>query len=140
MELLIDTNILLDFLLDRWPFADDAQEVWRACETGKATGYVSVLSFANIVYVMRKMMTPERVEALLLQIAAIFNLVALTPGDLSDAAFKYWKDFEDAVQSATAERLRCDAIVTRNVRDYQGSRVPALSPEAFLKNLDSSAR
>ena len=53
MTLLIDANILLDVLMDRQPFTHSSSLVWKLCETGLVRGYVSVLSFADIVYIMR---------------------------------------------------------------------------------------
>lgn len=135
MEWMIDTNILLDVLMDREPFADEAEAVWQACETGKATGCVSALSLADIVYVMRKVLTPERVEELMRRILMIFRPASLTPNDLLEAASLRWRDFEDAVQAVTAERLHCDYIVTRNGKDYQNSPIPAISPRELLNRM-----
>ena len=140
MEWLIDTNIVLDYLTDRWPFADEAQAIWRLCETGKATGYISALSFANIVYIMRKVIKPDRIDELLQLISKVFRTADLTTNDLLKAAQLHWKDYEDAIQTVTAERLHCNAIITRNTRDYQSERVPVLSPDALLKNLESSEK
>lgn len=59
MKLLIDANILLDVLQNRAGFVEDSSLVWKLCETGQAEGIVSALTFANLVYVMRKELGPE---------------------------------------------------------------------------------
>ncbi len=137
MRLLIDTNILLDTLQDRRPFADDADRIWDICQSGKATGYISTLSYADIAYVMRRNLKPDDQVYLLERMQSVFRFADLTAEDLTRAASFRWKDFEDAVQAATAERLRCDAIVTRNARDYAGSRIPAMTPEDFLRSAET---
>ena len=130
--MLIDTNILLDVLLKRYPHFENSLKIWRLCEDKLADGYVSAISIPNIIYILRKELSPEMTAKVYGTLSFLFRITELNASDLAQAARMQWKDYEDAVQSATAERLRCDAIITRNVRDYQGSRVPALFPEAFL--------
>ena len=59
MVLLIDANIILDVLLNRPEFVKESSLVWKLCETEQAKGYISALTFANLVYIMRKQLTPE---------------------------------------------------------------------------------
>ena len=65
MKLLIDANILLDVLQAREPHVKDSSLIWKLCETGEAEGYVSALTFANLVYVMRKELNPEGIHDVL---------------------------------------------------------------------------
>ena len=58
MVLLIDANIILDVLLNRPEFVKESSLVWKLCETEQAKGYISALTFANLVYIMRKQLTP----------------------------------------------------------------------------------
>ena len=62
MVLLIDANIILDVLLNRPEFVKESSLVWKLCETEQAKGYISALTFANLVYIMRKQLTPEKIE------------------------------------------------------------------------------
>ena len=62
MRLLIDANILLDVLQNRQPHVKDSVKVWKLCETSQDIGYVTALSFANLVYVMRKELDAEKIE------------------------------------------------------------------------------
>ena len=61
MKLFIDGNILLDVLQKREPHYGDSSVIWKLCETGKDTGYVSSLSFCNLVYVMLRELTPAEI-------------------------------------------------------------------------------
>ena len=65
MVLLIDANIILDVLLNRPEFVKESSLVWKLCETEQAKGYISALTFANLVYIMRKQLTPEKIEDVL---------------------------------------------------------------------------
>ena len=65
MILLIDANILLDVLMNRQDFVKDSSMIWKLCETNQAKGYISVLTIANLMYIMRKQLDPETIEKLL---------------------------------------------------------------------------
>lgn len=135
MKLLIDANILLDVLQNREGFVKDSAMIWKLCETEKAEGYVSVLTFANLVYIMRKEMNPIKIREVLNQLSLIFEVTELTAADLTRAAELQWSYFEDAVQSVTAQKVHADYIVTRNVRDFTKSRVIAFTPSELLARI-----
>ena len=135
MKLLIDVNILLDVLQARKPHLKESSLIWKLCETHQTDGFVPALSFANLVYIMRKEMDPEQVEKTLDSISLIFEIADLQSSDLKKAAGLHWSDFEDAVQSVTASRIGADYIITRNTKDFSQSAVPAVSPKQFLELL-----
>ena len=129
MKLLIDANILLDVLQNRENFVRASSMVWKLCETEQAKGYISALTFANLVYIMRKEMDAQRIEEVLHMLSLIFEFAELNDSDLFRAAALQWPDFEDAVQSVTAERIHADYIITRNVREFSRSKVIAFTPD-----------
>ena len=133
MRVLIDANVLLDVLCKREPFFDDSALVWKLCETERIEGYVSVLTYANLVYILRKSLRPVDVDDVLDRLKLVFHFADFTVADLTEAAFVMWDDFEDAVQSAAATRIGAEFIITRDEDDYAQSAVPALSPSAFLQ-------
>ena len=135
MRLLIDANILLDVLQKREPYFYDSSLIWKLCETDSVEGYVSSLTIANLIYVMRKELAPEKIKEVLMQLKLIFKLTDLSVSDITGAAEMKWKDFEDAVQSAIAERIHADCIITRNVKDFKESRVIAFSPAEYLTRI-----
>lgn len=138
MKLLIDTNILLDVLQEREPHFKISFKIWGLCEYDESvTGYISSMSPMNIAYVMRKELTPERTEEIFMTLVMTFNFVGLGLSDLEKAADMKWQDFEDAVQSATASRINADYIITRNTKDFQDSRVKALTPEEYFSGVFS---
>lgn len=132
MKALIDGNIILDVLQNREPHAEASARIWKLCETGLVEGYVSALTFADLVYVMRKELTPEKISDVLKKLTLIFHFTELGVPDMEKAADMMWDDYEDAVQAATAARIQADAVITRNLRDYRKSTVPAFTPQEFL--------
>ena len=135
MVLLIDANIILDVLLNRAEFVKDSAMIWKLCETEQVKGYVSALTFANLVYIMRKQLDPEQIEKVFRDLSLIFEFTDFNAADITKAAELHWKDFEDAVQSVTAERVHADYIITRNVRDFSKSKVIAFTPSELLARI-----
>ncbi|MDO5834451.1 MAG: PIN domain-containing protein [Lachnospiraceae bacterium] len=135
MVLLIDTNIALDVLLNRPEFVKDSSLIWKLCETEQAKGYISTLTYANMMYVMRKQLTPDQIEGVFRKLNLIFEFADFSPAVLESAVNMKWKDFEDAVQSATAESIHADYIITRNLKDFTQSRVMAFTPTELLARI-----
>lgn len=135
MVLLIDANIILDVLLNRPDYVKDSAMIWKLCETEQMKGYVSTLTFANLVYIMRKQLDPEKIEDVFHKLNLIFEFTDFSVSDLTHAADLNWKDFEDAVHSVIAERIHADYIITRNVRDFSKSRVMAFTPPELLARI-----
>ena len=135
MRLLIDGNIILDVLQNREPHVVDSAKIWKLCETDQVEGYVSALTFSNLVYIMRKELNPEKVNEVFKVLGLIFQFTDLTVSDLTKAAEQQWDDFEDALQAATAERIHADNIITRNVKDFKQSKIVAFTPTEFLARL-----
>ena len=80
--------------------------IWKLCETKTVEGYVSSLTVANLIYVMRKELDPEKIEEIICQMKLIFQLTDLNVTDMIRAAEMKWDDFEDAVQSVCIEYLK----------------------------------
>ena len=132
MRILVDTNILLDVLCNRKEFVDMSAKVWKCCETGIADGHISALSIPNIVYILRKELDAKKTKEIIDRIGLIFTFDDLRAEDLKKAAALEYTDYEDALQSVCAERIKADYIVTRNIKDFSDSSVPAMSPMDFI--------
>lgn len=132
MKLMIDANILIDVLQKREPHFRFSALIWKLCETKQVKAYVSALTFANLVYIMRKELTPEKTEEIISKLLLIFDLTELNAADIQKAAKMRWNDFEDALQSVAAERVNADYIITRNTADFEESKVAAILPSTFV--------
>ena len=133
MNLLIDSNILLDILQEREPFIINSYKIWTLCEKKQVEGFISAITFANIAYIMRKQIQPDNIDHILKRMSQIFSFADLKFFDLENAANLKWKDFEDAIQYVTAERINADFIITRNVKDFENTKIPAITPNDFLE-------
>lgn len=135
MKVLIDTNVILDVLCGRAEFLEASSRVWKYCEVNKLSGSISALSVPNIVYILRKELDPDRTKEIIDQLMLIFDVAELTAEDLRKAAEMKSADYEDAVQMCCAERINADFIVTRNIRDFVSSPVPAVKPSELLERI-----
>ncbi|MEO7297031.1 MAG: PIN domain-containing protein [Verrucomicrobiota bacterium] len=131
----MDTNVALDHLADRQPFAENAHRIFALAETGELTVCVSSLSFSNLYYILRKL--NGRAEALILlgKLKQIVRISAVTETKIQSALSSSFSDFEDAIQYFTAKReSEVSAILTRNKGDYVASEIPVLLPNEYLSN------
>lgn len=135
MKVLVDTNIIIDLLANREGFAEPAAQLFKLCEVGKVQGIVYALSIANIVYVMRKELDRSQIEDVITKLGSIFSIADMKSDDLKKAAALPIPDFEDALQSACASRMKADFIVTRNLKDFKNSKVMAIKPSELIERL-----
>ena len=135
MVLLIDANVLLDIIMKRQEFVKDSSVIWKLCETGKVKGYVSSLTIASIVDIMQKEMDSQKIEEVLSMLSMIFEFTDLCVSDIQQAARMQWNDYEDAIQSATAQRIHADFIITRNIKDFAKSKILAFTPAELLARI-----
>ena len=135
MTIFVDTNVLLDFLLGRDEFFPEAHTIFALCEKNYVQGYISALSIPNIVYIMRKGLTQEKVFEVVSTLQRIFGIADLKASDINRAKMLCFSDFEDALQAASAKRVNADFIITRNLKDFAGSKVTALTPKELLARL-----
>lgn len=135
MKILIDTNVILDVLCARENFLEASSKVWKYCEINKADGYISALSVPNIVYILRKELTPEKTQQIIERLFLIFKIADLKSDDLKKAAAMKVSDYEDALQIICASRIKADFIVTRNVKDFSGSKVLVVTPSEFVDRI-----
>jgi len=133
-RILVDTNVLLDYLLTREPYYEDAKKIVIACAEGKVNGCIAAHSISNMFFILRKDYSIEERRAVLTNLCKIFDVegidkVKLLAG-LQNGEFS---DFEDCLQMECAKAYGAEYIVTRNVTDYKASTVEAVTPEEYLK-------
>ncbi len=135
MRVLIDTNIIIDVLANREGFSEPASQLFKLCEVGKVQGMIYALSIANIVYIMRKELDREQIKDVIAKLSAIFTIVDVKSDDFKKAVELPMDDFEDALQSVCATRLKADFIVTRNLKDFKSSKVMAIKPSELIERM-----
>jgi predicted nucleic acid-binding protein len=133
MKVLIDTNVIIDYLADRMPFAEHAEQVLGLCESGRVTGLVTANAIADIYYVVRKVAGRKRTLEAIRTLCSILDITAVVKADVLNAMELDMPDYEDALAALCAKRAAAECIVTRNTSDYANSPVPAMEPATFLK-------
>ena len=134
MKVYIDTNILIDLVCLREPFAEQAQKLFALGYIGKLSLITSALSFVNTIYIGRKYNYVDVREKL--NEISQFVHVADLKGDTAIWALSCpWKDYEDATQSQSAVIESADCIVTRNKKDFLLSPIPVYTIEELWKQL-----
>jgi len=137
-RLLFDVNVVLDVLLDRRPFADSSSAAWAAVERGDAEGMLSAHAVTTLHYLNARAVgvriATQTTEALL----TVFDVAPIDDAVLRSALALEWKDFEDAVTAAGGRRAKCDAVVTRNPRDFKGAPVKVLTPAEAVAWIETS--
>ena len=134
-RVLLDTNVVLDFLLDHAPFADEAAALWQANDDGRIEAYVSAITPVNVFYVARKLKGIETARKLVESLLVACRVCTPDRGALLSALSLPVKDFEDAVQVVSAQAEALNALVTRDPVDYKGVNFPIFSPNGYLQQL-----
>jgi predicted nucleic acid-binding protein len=131
----VDTNVVLDVILERDGFVEEASELFLLHESAEIEIIISTLSLANIAYVVkRRGKNPFLVIAGLLKWITVVSLERAHFEKNVNSAFR---DFEDGLQYfSAADVARIEAIITRNTKDFKSSSIPVLTPAQFLKTIE----
>lgn len=133
MRVLVDTNVILDILQKREPFFTDSYRALRRALENDAECLISASAATDIFYVLRKSLgSAQQAKEHIDQLAQVVNFADVQGMDIHTALMRAMPDFEDAVVDAVAERSGASYILTRNIKDFTGSVVPAILPADFL--------
>jgi predicted nucleic acid-binding protein len=135
MKILIDTNVVLDLLLQREPFATSAIALFEQIERGNLAGYIAATTITNIFYIIRKTEGREVALAAIHRLLIGLQFCAVDRQTVTTALTLGLKDFEDSIQLACATIAQLDAIVTRDRKDFIGSSLPVYSPTEILNQI-----
>ncbi len=134
MRVLIDTNILIDYLSKRPLFYDDARLIIKLCMEKKMDGCIAAHSVMNAFYILRKEFTVDERRSVLISLCKILTVVGINKQKLLSALENLnFMDVEDCLQAECAKEFSADYIVTRNIKDFQSSTVKPILPDDFLK-------
>ena len=132
MRVFIDANIIIDVLLNRPGFYEDASHVLRICEKHKSA--LAPHTISNIFFITRKDYTVKERKSALLKILEYIDIVptgkyqvvqALRNDDIDD--------FEDALQLECAREFNADFIVSRDIDGFVNSDIEVITPHEFVK-------
>lgn len=136
MRVLVDTNIILDFLMQREPFFQDVELLFQAIDVGEIIGYVTATTLTDIFYISRR--HTRSVEQARQAVSEIMTAMMICPVDrvvLESAFNSGLADFEDAVQIFSAVIQGLEAIVSRDAQGFLSSPIPVLSIQELLQQV-----
>ena len=135
MQVLLDTHVLLDSLLQRAPWHVEADEILRQARPGVLELSVAVLSLANLFYIGRRIVGTEQAGADVRRVVQSFNILAVDRATILQADALPGADFEDNIQIAAATNAALTAIVTRDPAGFTASPISVWSPAELLHQL-----
>ena len=137
MKILLDTNIVLDVLMDRLPHSEAATELFSRVEDGTVIGYLCGTTITTVFYLAAKTVGTPRAQDEIRKLLQLFEVAPVNRSVLESALTLDFTDFEDAVIHEAACHVGADAIVTRNQKDFKKSLLPVHSAEEMAKILTS---
>jgi predicted nucleic acid-binding protein len=117
---------------------DESLQILKYCETNHIKGFVSTVTITDVMYILRKHISPNAVRNAVQTLLIVVDVADVIKSDITAAFSSDMKDSEDAVQAACASRIKADYVVTRNIDDFKKSTVQAISPTDLLKTLNDS--
>ena len=140
MKILFDTNVILDVLLDREPFSEDAAFLMSLVELSEIIGIICATTITTIHYLASKALGSQAASRHIQTLLALFVIAPVNRVVLEDAAKSKFKDFEDAVLHESAIHAGAEYIVTRNLADFKKSKLPTFSPVDLINSLESLSK
>lgn len=135
MKVLFDTNIVLDVLLDRAPFADAAAALFSRAETGAITGYVCATTVTTVHYLAQRAAGRRKAQGNIEKILQLFEVAPVNRMVLESALQLKFSDFEDAVLHEAACHAGAQCIVTRDRSGFKKARLSIYTPDELLSIL-----
>jgi predicted nucleic acid-binding protein len=136
MRILIDTCVIIDYIVKRNGHSDAAEKVIALCMENGLQGCIAAHTIPNLHYILRKQLSMEQRRDILLKLCKMFFVVGIDASRLENALkSEEFKDFEDCLQAVCAKDCNADYIITRNKSDFAGSSVPVLEPTELLDHL-----
>ena len=137
MRVLLDTDVVLDLIMARAPFASSVGELFDLSDLGLFEAHISALTPLNIFYIARKAKNATDLREAIKQLVRSVTICPIDYTILVAAFALPFSDYEDAVQHCCATASSLDAIVTRNIKDYKNATLPVFTPTEFLNHVKS---
>jgi predicted nucleic acid-binding protein len=134
-HLFIDSDVLLDMLLNRDPFWGYTQLLLLESHNRAIKLSTSALVIANVNYILGKKIGALAAKNTIRTLVKRINILSFEHDIIELALISGFNDLEDGIQYLIAKRYNCDVIITRNIKDYKQSTIPVLTSEQFLSTL-----
>ena len=135
MKVLLDTNVVLDVLLDRKPHVADSARIFRLVEEGKVSGLLCATTLTTLDYLLTQSLGRSDSRPVLARLLRLFDIAPVTRAVIEGALRNAMTDFEDAVLVHAARQAGADAVITRNPKDFAKATCPIFDPRQFLAQM-----
>jgi predicted nucleic acid-binding protein len=140
LRVLLDTNVVLDVLLNREPYVSASSDVLSRVETGELIGCVCATTVTTIHYLATRAVGAKRALGEVRKILSLFEIAPVSRTVLEGALDSDFADYEDAVLHEAARQVNAQGIVTRNSRHFKTAALPVYTPEELTRALDLRSR
>jgi predicted nucleic acid-binding protein len=137
-RVLVDTNVVLDVLLDRQPHVEASAAVWAAIENRSVEGFLAAHAVTTIHYLIRKELGTAKAKRTVAALLRVFEVAPVDGAIIQESLELSMADFEDAVTISAARAVGCEFIVTRDPKGFRDAPVRCLTPEAAVPLLDKT--
>ena len=135
MNLLLDTNVYIDYLGGREPFAKPARKLVAAGFFGDVRLWVPAQSVTDAFFVLRKFKSSRSIQNAMGNSFKMINVVDVTARDATRAVDLQWDDLEDCLIALSAQKANADYLVTRDAKGFKRSAVPTATPNQIATML-----
>ena len=133
--MLIDANVLIDLALNRQPYAAQARDLFDRIDETRERAFIAWHTISNVYYVVSGRRGAQAAHEFIADLPSFVEVARTGTADMRYAVSLPMADFEDALQVAAASACGARSIVTRNVRDFARSPIPAVTPPEALARL-----
>ncbi len=133
MRVLLDTNVVLDFVLARQPFFTEADKIFIRLKSNDFEAFVSAITPINVFYTTRKETDKATAFSAVEELLKLVQIAESSNQIYQNALLLNFNDYEDAVQHECAVAENLDAIITRNTKDFKNSKIKVYLPTEFLQ-------
>ncbi|MEO8110659.1 MAG: PIN domain-containing protein [Ginsengibacter sp.] len=137
-NLFIDTDIVLDIVLEREEFFENSSKIFRLFEDGEVLLFTSPTIIINAQYIGQRLIAKEKCRSTINYLLNYFIILEANINVIRKAYQSKFADIEDAVQYYTAiQDDQINYFITRNIKDFKpgGSHLPVITPSQYLKLL-----
>ncbi|MEQ8904618.1 PIN domain-containing protein [Ekhidna sp.] len=131
-KVFLDTDVILDFLIDREPFSSHATAIFNLAEENKISLFTSSLCIHNVHYFVRKKLGNKKALEVISELIQMITIQCTCLDHISEAINSGFSDFEDAIQNAVSKENGINLILTRNIKDFKKSNLLIQSPLEFI--------
>ena len=132
MKIVLDTNVVLDLLLERKAFLLPAEEIFELAERQQIKGYLCATSITTIHYLVTKYLNKTKANQTICDLLSIFQVSQMDKVILLEATKNIGNDYEDSVIYTSASFSKMDFIITRDKKGFKNSAIPTMAPQEFL--------